>query len=59
MLYMGGKMTLVVYLDEVEVILAPYQICPLICTFKPLLIHLPTGLGSRVVAGRISSLIRH
>jgi len=59
MLYMEGKMTLVVHLDEVEVILAPYQIRPLIGLFKPLLIHLPTVLGGTVVAGLISTLIRH
>jgi len=57
--YRRGNLTQVVHLDEVEVILAPYQIRPLIGPFKPLLIHLPTGLGGRVVAGLISTLIRH
>jgi len=57
--YMGGKMTLIVHLDEVEVILAPYQIHPLIGPLKPLLIHLPTALGRSALAGLISTLIRH
>ena len=54
---MGGKLTQVVHLDEVEVILAQYQIRQLIGPFKPLLIHLPTRLGGSVVAGLISTLI--
>jgi len=58
MRYTGGKITQVVHLDEVEVILALYQIRPLIGPFKSLLIHLPTVLGGSVVAGLISTLIR-
>jgi len=57
--YMGGKMTQVVHLDEVELILELYQIRPLIAPFNPVLIHLPTALGGRVVASLISTLIRH
>jgi len=52
-------MTQVVHLDKVEVILALYQIHPLIGPLKPLLIHLPTALGGSVVAGLISTLIHH
>ena len=52
-------MTQVVHLDEVEVILAPYQIRLLIGPFKPLLIHLSTALGRSIVTGLISTLIRH
>jgi len=57
--YMEDKMTQVVHLDEVEVILAPYQMCRLIGPFKPLLIHLPTTLGGSVVVGLINMWIRH
>ena len=52
-------MTPVVHLDEVEVILAPYQIRPLIAPFKPLLIYLQTALGGSVVIGLIGMVIRH
>jgi len=57
--YMGGKMTQVVHPDEVEVILALYQIPPLIGPFKPLLIHLLTAPGGSVIAGLNSTLIRY
>jgi len=52
-------MSLVVYLDEVEVILAQYQIRPLIGSFKSLLIHQSTVLKDSIVGGHISILIRH
>jgi len=52
-------MTQGMHLNEVEVILALYQIRPLIGPFKALLIHLLMALGSSVVAGLISMLIRH
>ena len=52
-------MTQVVHLDKVEVILAPYQIRPLIGPFKPLLINLLRVLGDSVVASLISTLIHH
>jgi len=52
-------MTQVVHLDEVEVILVPYQIRPLIGPSKPVLIHVSTALGGSVVAGLMSTLIRH
>ena len=52
-------MTQVVYLNRVEVILAPYQIPLLIASFKPLLIHQLTGLRGSVVVRLISTLIRH
>ena len=57
MSYMEGKMTQVVHLDEVEVLLAPYLIRPLIGPFKPLLIHRSTALGGSIVADLISTLI--
>ena len=53
---MGGKVTQVVYLDEVEVVLAPYQILPLIRPFKPLLIRLPTAFSSGIVTGVFRTL---
>ena len=59
MSYMGRKMTQLVHLDEVETILARYQIRPLIGPFKLLLIYLPTVLGGSVVADLTSMLIRH
>ena len=52
-------MTQVVHLDEVQVILTPYQIHKLIAPFKPLLIHLVTALGGSAVSGLMRRLIRH
>jgi len=52
-------MTQVVHLDEVEVIFVQCPICPVIGSFKSLLITLVTVLGSSVVASLIGSLIRH
>ena len=57
--YLGDKKTQVVHYDEVEVSLVWYQICRVIGPFKSLLILLVTAVGGSVVAGLISTLIRH
>jgi len=59
MSHVGDKVTKVVHLDEVEVVFLLDQICPPVNPLKPVLIRLPTALGSRYMVGFLSNLIRH
>jgi len=56
---MGGKVSQVVHLDEVEVVLTLYAICPPIRPFNPLLISLLTGISDGSIVDFFSTLIRH
>ena len=57
--YVGGKVSQVVHLDEVEVVLTLYQIRPPIGPFNPLLINLSTAISDSSMVHFISTLIRH
>jgi len=53
----GGKVSQVLHLGEVEVVLTPYQICPPIRPFNPLLISQPTAISDGSMADFFSTLI--
>jgi len=57
--YVGGKVSHVVHLDEVEVVLTLYQICLLIGPFNPLLLSLSTAIGDGCMVAFFSMLITH
>ena len=57
--YVGGKVSQVVHLDEVEVVLTPYQIRPLIGPFNPVLISLLTAISEGSIVDFFSTLIGH
>jgi len=48
-----------VHRDEVEVVFLLDQICPPVNPLKPVVIRLPTALGSSDMVGFWSNLIRH
>ena len=56
--HVGGKVTKVVHLDEVEVVFSLDQICLPVNSLKPVLICPPTALASRDMVGFLSNLIR-
>jgi len=55
----GGKVSQVVHLDEVEVVLMPYQICPAIGPFNPLLISLSMAISDSSMVDLFTTLIGH
>jgi len=55
----GGKVSQVVHLDEVEVVLTPYQIGLPIGPVNPRLISLSTAIGDGSMLDFFSTLIRH
>jgi len=59
MLYVGGLVTQVVHLDEVEVALTRYQIRPQIGPYNPLLVSLSTAISDGSMVDFFSTLIRH
>ena len=59
MQYVGGKVSQVLHLDEVEVVLTPYQICPAISPFNTLLISLSTAISDSSMLDFFSTLIHH
>jgi len=58
-LYVRGKVTQVVHLDEVEVVLTGNQIRLLMGPFNPLLISLTTAISNSSMVALLSTLIRH
>jgi len=54
-----GKVSQVVHLDEVEVVLMPYQIQPPIEPLNSLLISLSTAISDGFIVDFFSILFRH